>query len=100
MTTSVQLITEFMKFAGCPLTNAQIAVLGTMDIPNGDEPAEGSHLSRDGLKQLILDHEAMYPDKGRYKVELRHYMLVHPPKKLRHDDHDEVLILAGTPGRY
>ena len=70
---------------------------------NADSAAvfgEGPHLSRDGLKELILDHEAMYPDKGHYKVELRHYMLVHPPKTLRHDDHDEVLILAGTPGRY
>ena len=99
MTASVETIAEFMRFAGTPLNVAQVKLLYSMDLPRGGK-VEGAHLTRDSLKALILAHESEHPDKGHYKVELRHFMLVHPPKTLKHDDVDEVLILAGTPGRY
>lgn len=55
-------------------------------------------LTRDGLIEYMLEHKRRYPDKGDYRVELRHFVLVMPPQTYQHDDHDKVFILAGIPG--
>lgn len=55
------------------------------------------YFTRDQLADYVNEHKKQFPEKGHYRVELRHFIVARPPKVMQHDDHDEVFILAGEP---
>lgn len=55
------------------------------------------YFTRDTLVEYLNEHKQKYPEKGDYRIELRHFIVAHPPGKIQHDDNDKVVILGGEP---
>lgn len=58
---------------------------------------QSKYFTRDSLADYLNEHRREYPEKGDYRIELRHFIVARPPENIPHDDHDKVVILAGEP---
>jgi len=53
----------------------------------------------DEVIDYLCQHRESYPHHGKWHLELRDRIVALPPSVLTHDDHDQVVILAGIQAR-